>query len=462
MRILHYMLGIPPVRGGGLVKYAHDLMMEQQNSGEEVILLIPGSVNRKRRNENHIVEMRRWECRIQQYEIKNALPIAMANGVQDIEWFTAMGNYEVYENFLCAKRPDIIHVHSLMGIHANFFIAARKLEIPIVFTTHDYFGICPATELVNCEGNCDRMEWELCRKCCESAFSNFHLVAEQSGLFRIYCNSRFLMDAAKMPLDFMRFWFTTKSGKKAISSAPNLEKDHQKDYGCLKEYYQTIFRQITLFHYNSSIARNEYEKRIPFAEGKTIPITNAEIKDRREIKTFGKTLKIGYMGRITRNKGYYFLQDAIQQVIQSGRTDIELHVYTWEREKYPDWVHVHEPYNYTELGRVMRQQDIVAVPSLWRETFGFTALEAISYGIPVILTEYVGAKDLLKDREWGYQVAAIPRALFEVIERIYDDRSLLQKMNRKICSDAFEFSMEGHAQDIKLLYREAIEKIKRE
>lgn len=459
MRILHYMFGVPPVRTGGSVKYVFDLIMEQQSRGEEVILLVPGSINRKKRNETHIVKMRDWKHEIEQYQIKNALPIPIANGIRDIEWYTAMGNYDEYKNFLCIKKPDIIHIHSLMGIHANFFIAANDLEIPMVFTTHDYFGICPKTELVDLEGNCDRIEWELCWKCCQNAFSNRRLMMDQSKLVSIYLASPVLVSIVNTIHNFLRFFSMPEDTNKSVDDIKELSEDLKKDYKRLKEYYRMIFKQITLFHYNSNVARTEYEKRIPFANGKVISITNAEIGDNRRIKTFGKTLKIGFMGGITRNKGYYFLQDVIQQIVQSGRTDIELHVYTREKRKFPKWVCVHDPYNHTDVGQVMESQDVVVVPSLGRETFGFTALEAISYGVPVILTEYVGAKDLLLNNEWGYQAASTQEALFEVIESIYDDRSILQEINQKICRDTFDFSMEKHVKDIKLLYMEAVERL---
>lgn len=459
MRILHYIFGIPPLRTGGSVKYAFDLIMGQQNSGEEVILLVPGSINRKKRNETHIIKIRDWKHKKEQYQIKNALPIPIANGIRDIEWYTAMGNYDEYKKFLYIKKPDIIHIHSLMGIHANFFIAANDLGIPMIFTTHDYFGICPKTELVDWQGNCDRTEWEMCCKCCQSAFSNKRLVMEQSKLMTIYLANPFLVNIVNKFQNFIRFFSIPEDTSKSVDDIKELGEDFKKDYKHLREYYRMIFKQITLFHYNSNVARAEYEKRIPFANGKVISITNAEIGDNRRIKTFGKTLKIGFMGGITRNKGYYFLQDVIQQIVQSGRTDIELHVYTREKRKFPKWVRVHEPYNHSDVGQVMEAQDVVVVPSLGRETFGFTALEAISYGVPVILTEYVGAKDLLVDNEWGYQVIATQEALFEIIERIYDDRNLLQKINKRICSSMFDYSMKKHVKDIKLLYMEAVERL---
>ena len=44
MRILHYSLGFPPYRTGGLTKFCLDLMIEQKNEGDEVALLWPGQM----------------------------------------------------------------------------------------------------------------------------------------------------------------------------------------------------------------------------------------------------------------------------------------------------------------------------------------------------------------------------------------------------------------------------------
>lgn len=44
MRILHYTLGLPPFRSGGLTRYASDLM-EEQTKHNEVFHLYPGKVD---------------------------------------------------------------------------------------------------------------------------------------------------------------------------------------------------------------------------------------------------------------------------------------------------------------------------------------------------------------------------------------------------------------------------------
>jgi len=50
--------------------------------------------------------------------------------------------------------------------------------------------------------------------------------------------------------------------------------------------------------------------------------------------------------------------------------------------------------------------DVLAVPSSWMETFGMVVLEALSCGVPVIVTEKVGAKDIINRayKRCGYGV----------------------------------------------------------
>lgn len=47
------------------------------------------------------------------------------------------------------------------------------------------------------------------------------------------------------------------------------------------------------------------------------------------------------------------------------------------------------------MGEIFDYTDILVAPSIWYETFGFTVLEALSYGVPVIISGNVGAKDIL-------------------------------------------------------------------
>lgn len=44
MRILHYGLGFPPYRTGGMTKFCMDIMAEQRNIGHDVALLWSGQM----------------------------------------------------------------------------------------------------------------------------------------------------------------------------------------------------------------------------------------------------------------------------------------------------------------------------------------------------------------------------------------------------------------------------------
>ena len=52
-------------------------------------------------------------------------------------------------------------------------------------------------------------------------------------------------------------------------------------------------------------------------------------------------------------------------------------------------------YRYSELESIFSETDILLAPSLCYETFGYTVLEALSYGVPVIVSDNVGAKDIV-------------------------------------------------------------------
>ena len=49
----------------------------------------------------------------------------------------------------------------------------------------------------------------------------------------------------------------------------------------------------------------------------------------------------------------------------------------------------------SDLPGIMSNTDVLIAPSVGYDTFGFTVLEALSYGIPVIVSDHVGAKDIV-------------------------------------------------------------------
>lgn len=52
------------------------------------------------------------------------------------------------EEILEEEKPDIIHINNYKGLSLNVFKVGKKLDIPIVFESHDFSLICPRANLI--------------------------------------------------------------------------------------------------------------------------------------------------------------------------------------------------------------------------------------------------------------------------------------------------------------------------
>lgn len=115
-------------------------------------------------------------------------------------------------------------------------------------------------------------------------------------------------------------------------------------------------------------------------------------------------------------------------------------------------------YDYSQLEKIMDESDILVAPSVCYETFGFTVLEALSYGVPVVVSDSVGARDLVQDKKNGF---IINEKNFEgVLLKIISNRDCLKIMNCNILKGNFE-SFDEHCHKILLMYEEVC-KMKKE
>ena len=123
MKILHYALGFPPYRSGGLTKFCVDLMAQQAKEGHTVAMLWPGQmgiINKTVTVKKHKDIMLKGHS-ICSFEVINPLPVSFDEGIADIKAFTMNARKEVYEELFETFQPNVIHVHTLMGLLQNFF-----------------------------------------------------------------------------------------------------------------------------------------------------------------------------------------------------------------------------------------------------------------------------------------------------------------------------------------------------
>lgn len=152
MRILHYTLGFSPYRSGGLVKYTKDLMQAQMKLGHLVAALYPGGTSLFKKSCH--VHWDKTNDGIRSFEMTNPLPVPLMYGVKDIESATNSQNLDSYsfEYLLDDVKPEIFHVHTLMGLPLEYLQIVHERGIRIVYTSHDYFGLCPKVNFINQDG----------------------------------------------------------------------------------------------------------------------------------------------------------------------------------------------------------------------------------------------------------------------------------------------------------------------
>lgn len=301
MRILHYALGFPPYRTGGLTKLCVDLMVQQAKEEHTVAMLWPGQM----RFVNQEVAIKKHENvklsgqDILSFEVINPLPVSFDEGIADIAAFTKNVGAEVYRRLLDNFRPDVIHVHTLMGLHKSFLETAKNKKIRLVFTAHDFFPICPKVTMFRHGAVCDCVQTcENCGICNATALSLNKIRILQSPAYRELKDSSIVKKLRKQHRDGYLSEATADDTADPVGTAD--------DYKKLRNYYYSLLKLMDMVHYNSSVTKRVYESAFGLPNNCVIGITHSDIKDNRKKKDYstGK-LRIRYLGPMGGAKGFF-------------------------------------------------------------------------------------------------------------------------------------------------------------
>lgn len=424
MKILHYALGFPPYRTGGLTKFCVDLMNEQVIQGNDVALLWPGQM----KCFIHKIEIKKRKSvgKIESYELINPLPVSYDEGIKEIDEFILEGDEEFYINFLLSLKTDVIHFHTLMGLHKSFITAAKKLHIRTVFTTHDFFAICPKVTLFRDDNTCsDAKKCNSCAICNMTALSINKIKLLQSPIYRKMKDTYIVKKTRKIHRDNFL-------GKKSIVIEDVKNMLDSNDYIKLRNYYKSMIDDIDFIHYNSTISKSIYDNFFGNHDGKIISITHANIADHKRLKTFNPNkFRFTYLSAQSSAKGYYLLIQQLDKLWEKRKNFI-LNVYFTPVEGRP-YLKIHSRYTYADLEKIFSDTDLLIQPSIWYETFGFTVIEALSYGVPVLISNHVGAKDLVNGKTGLVYNNDIKNDLSKLISKLTVDD--LQNINVSICEN---------------------------
>jgi glycosyltransferase involved in cell wall biosynthesis len=432
VKILHYGLGYPPARTGGLIQYTLDLIDEQLKQGHDISYLYPGSINLINKSPKIKLDKKHSKGNLLSFELVNSLPLPLLGAIETPEDFMTSMDAKIYERFLSQVNPDVIHVHSVMGIHKEFFEVTNKLNIKIVFTSHDYFGLSPNPNF----------------------FLNGKSFDEENTIDYWYNAARQSVPTWKLRVFQFPFYSEFRSVMKKLKPSATVMGDEEllfekcpeeltDRFKVLREYYQDIFSLVNEFHFNSTVAQEVFQNNLSFRpKGKVLPISNASIKDKKgclEINTEA-IKKIGYIGSYKSYKGFW---DFINIAKDEQFSEYEFHCWGDDGEfELPKNVINHGKYSRNEIGDVFSSIDLLVIPSRWKETFGFLTVESIVHDIPVLATTNVGARDVLCSQLLCKKLDADSLSAFLNLESIATQYNIV--------------SMSSHATEIGKLYERLV------
>lgn len=151
-----------------------------------------------------------------------------------------------------------------------------------------------------------------------------------------------------------------------------------------------------------------------------------------KIRKEGDTLRIGYIGTLSRIKGVEWLIeqfqsldiDATLRIGGKGQTDYEAYLRSLADNAAVSF-----------LGQVNSNDfyamiDVLVVPSLWQEPLGMVAIEALANNIPVIAHKTGGLQESVIDGVNGlYCYASDPDSLGKAIVRLFEDVNLYNRLS---------------------------------
>ncbi|MEM7801693.1 MAG: glycosyltransferase, partial [Chloroflexota bacterium] len=314
---------------------------------------------------------------------------------------------------LAEAQPDLIHIQHLMG----YPLAAVKKILaeygrPIVITLHDFWWVCANAQLITnysqelCEGpnyhlNCGRcVVARAQRPILAPLIPGFALLLRQraqqlKGILRLAIHivtpTRFVADWYRSKLDMLTLPFAVENG---IVLPAEAELNHPAD----------------------------------------LPNWPQEVR----LENSSRPLEIAYLGGLDFQKGIGTLIEAVRP-----HTDqLRLHI-AGSKGREPTFAEstlANLPPNAVYHGRLDRRQiwhllqkaDILAVPSLWYETFGLVVSEAFAVGTPPVVSNLGALAERVEHMVDGITCPPGDQYAWQkMLLHLANRRALLEKMRKQ-------------------------------
>ena len=345
---------------------------------------------------------------------------------------------DAFAALLDRVRPEVVHVGHLNHLSTSLVFSARDRRIPVVFTLHDYWLMCPRGQFIQMYPQDPDDTWAVCdgqddRKCAE----------------RCYCRY-FGGDPEEYELD-AAYWTGWVGRRMAqvrdvceavdvfVAPARYLLRRFRDDFGIPEE--KLVYLDYG-FHLDR-LKRRERGRGEPFTFGYIgthIPAKGVDQLIRAFAEIDGAPLlRVWGRDRGVETAGLKAL--ALELPGSAGRR------VQWMGEyRNPDIV-----------PEVFNRCDAIVVPSIWAENSPLVIHEALQAGVPVITADYGGMAEYVHHGENGLLFTHRDSgSMARQMQRLASDPSLASRLGRRGYAQSVDGSvpdMEEHSLAVEQIYR---------
>jgi len=365
MHILKIIHGYPPSYNAGSEVYSQSIANEISKNHRVSIFT---------REENPYAQ----DFSIRRLNVSPNLDLYFVNNPNGKDGYKHKAMDENFANFLSELKPDIAHIGHLNHLSTGIIDELIKQQIPIVYTLHDFWLMCPRGQFLT-RGIGKANNWELCsgqidKKCATDCYQVYHSGIEANE---------------QSEIDQWSTWVGNRMNEtRAISEMVDL-------FIAPSEYLRNRF--VSDFKMpNDKIVYLDYGFPLEY-------LTKTEKQEKSDVFTFG------YIGTLIPAKGVNQLIEAFSLI----KTPAKLKIFGRDngqstkalkllaKESFNEIEFCGEYINHNLANDVFSKVDCIVVPSIWAENSPLVIHEAQACKIPVITADFGGMKELVQNKVNG-------------------------------------------------------------
>lgn len=420
-------------RGGGVTLYQRNVMMGLKARDDVEAVFVSAGLSY-----DLPARAPRWEQvrhgtktdRAMRYEVVNSGVLAHAHhSFGDPAQISHDATRDVFFDFVDRTGPyDVIHFNNLEGVPADVLaIKERCPQAKVIVALHNYYPMCPQVNL-----------WFAERETCEDFEGGARCVGclthqHDARLLRVaYGVSYHLRCAGLEPgtrsydIAFRAILWTggralrglrwLRGQRKGVAKAPVLDPDAARRSAAGFAARRAAMMALINAHCDRVLCVSDAVRVLAERYGINPDLTRTSYIGTQAAEMFPRTspaqdvlqkptLTLGYLGYMRRDKGFYFLLDALEAlppemaarvriVIAARAVDRATLARVMRLDDHLAQVIYHDGYTHDDLDTVLGPVDVGVVPVLWHDNLPQVAIEMHARHIPLLTSDMGGAPEL--------------------------------------------------------------------